>query len=172
MLDDWYCSPDVPTLSKTPKHFVFVYGTLKRGKANSYLLDKSTYLCPGWTALEAFHMYQTRGEIKFPVAIVKDALIKDAKSVQGELFQVDVPTLKRLDQLEDNGTMYRRFRFKIKCGDRFKGQETFAWMYVGVKNAWQKEIESGQITKCPVFNRKKEPKFSYYSFITGPLKLT
>lgn len=169
--DQWY-SRDVAELNKSEHHLVFVYGTLMKGKANHHLMSKAKYLCPAWTSLTAFHLYQTSKDTpgRFPVAIVKDVLDKDAKGIGGELYQVDVPTIKRLDKLEANGTMYRRCRMKFRCGERFQGQETYAWMYIGMKECWSQDIKEG-LPKCPHFTSKKNPTYSYYTFLTGPVKV-
>lgn len=168
-------TPDLPELNLKSHHLVFVYGTLKRGKSNHYLMKDAEYVCPGWTKLRCFHMWQTKAKspvhASYPVAMITaNSDEQEAKAIQGEIFKVDVPTMRDLDMLECNGSLYRRYRFKIICGDRFKDQETTAWMYVGKRDAWLPDMINSNLERSPSFKRKKDPKQSYYSFTIEPAK--
>jgi gamma-glutamylcyclotransferase (GGCT)/AIG2-like uncharacterized protein YtfP len=83
------------------KHRVFVYGTLKRGIHNHRLLEKSQFIGEAFT-VEKFRMYN----VGFP--IIHESDHPDAKSVFGEVYDVDDETLARLDSLEAEGKMYDR----------------------------------------------------------------
>lgn len=77
---------------------VFVYGSLMKGYWNNKLLENSIYT--GMAKLVDYEMYHVSG---FPGIIRKcgDYII-------GEVYEIDEETLKRLDELEDEGRMYIR----------------------------------------------------------------
>lgn len=83
------------------KHRVFVYGTLKRGVHNHHLLSSAEFVGNAYT-LDQFKMYH----VGFPV--IRESDHPDAKSVYGEVYDVDDDTLKKLDRLENEGVMYDR----------------------------------------------------------------
>lgn len=109
---------------------VFVYGSLKRGFHNNDLLDTSYFVGTGTTPPD-FEMYSAGG---FPVIVYGD------KSITGEVYLVDEPTLKRLDRLESNGHMYQR---ELKW---IEEHQLYAWIYVfmhEVKGMLQEKITHG-----------------------------
>ena len=97
---------------------VFVYGSLKRGFRNHHLLETSRFIGPGTTRRD-FDLLDLG---YFPAAIRPGAF-----AIRGELFSVDRHTLRNLDWLEGNGTLYRREQHPITV------QETglvSAWIYL------------------------------------------
>lgn len=78
---------------------VFVYGTLKSGMSNSYLLDNSLLVGP----------YQTDPEYTmvdlghFPAVI-----LSGSSSIKGEVYLVDQSVFEDLDSLEGYPTFYDR----------------------------------------------------------------
>lgn len=112
------------------KHRVFVYGTLKRGIHNHRLLETSDFFGEAYT-VDTFRMYQTG----FPVIFMSDH--PDAKSVFGEVYDVDDETLERLDQLESAGYMYDRRQVNVIClagGGVIDGNVN---IYIGNDKYWQ-----------------------------------
>lgn len=75
------------------KHFVFVYGTLKRGHGNNLLLKDSTFISEGILHGHKLCFYYSEGS--FPFA-KKD----ERSSSRGEVYTVNEETLRRLDALE------------------------------------------------------------------------
>lgn len=75
----------------------FVYGTLKRGYWNHYLLKGSEYLGPSVT-YEKYALYN----FKYPFAVHSDNEEegKLCLPVLGEVYSIDRETLKDLDALE------------------------------------------------------------------------
>ena len=104
-------------------HRVFVYGTLKRGYNNHYLLERSRYM--GKSATAPHYLMVSGG---FPVILPLNA----GQSVAGELYHVDDATLARLDQLE--GVPYMYTREVIDVLER--GNPVKAYVYVGNPTAW------------------------------------
>lgn len=78
---------------------VFVYGTLRRGEYNHHYLSSATYVG------------QTRTEPSFTLVDLggyPGLLLEGSTPVVGELYDVDVTTLARLDLLEEAPEVYRR----------------------------------------------------------------
>ena len=113
------------------KHRVFVYGTLKRGIHNHRLLEGSDYIGEAYT-IDTFRMYTTG----FPVIFHSEE--PDAKAVFGEVYDVDDDTLKRLDQLEAEGSMYNREKVNVICVDAGKIIDANVGIYVGNSKYWEK----------------------------------
>ena len=78
---------------------VFVYGTLMRGHINhNYYLSKSKFL--GAAELSGYAMYAVSS---FPGIVTEPS-----EKVKGEVFSVNIETLKKLDCLEGEGSLYIR----------------------------------------------------------------
>jgi gamma-glutamylcyclotransferase (GGCT)/AIG2-like uncharacterized protein YtfP len=90
------------------KRLVFVYGTLKRGFWNNYLLEGSELLGEG-TTLERFSLYT----VGFPYAVPDGGGLP----LRGEVYRVDEETLKRLDALEGYPNHYKRKLTEVKLDD-------------------------------------------------------
>jgi gamma-glutamylcyclotransferase (GGCT)/AIG2-like uncharacterized protein YtfP len=80
-------------------HRVFVYGTLKSGFSNHYLLEGCEFFGDAAT-VPTYKMIENG----FPV-IMPDP---EGKPLAGEIYIVDEETLARLDQLEREGSSYDR----------------------------------------------------------------
>jgi len=78
---------------------VFVYGTLMRGHINhTYYLSKSKFL--GEAELAGHAMYNVSS---FPGIVTEQY-----EKVKGEVYSVDAETLRKLDCLEGEGSLYIR----------------------------------------------------------------
>lgn len=95
------------------KH-VFVYGTLKAGFPNHYLLEGARVVMPYIVRLNGFTMHSTGW---YPVAVRGDG------AISGEVYEINDAILASLDRLEGNGRLYQRELVKV---------ETLA----GVLDAW------------------------------------
>jgi len=102
---------------------VYVYGTLKHGYGNHRLLEVAS-TNPLGTARFTFKAKMFC--VGFPVLMKSRSKI----TVEGELYEVDTATFKRLDRLESNGRMYKRKRKKLPNGKH-------AWYYMGMNSYWQ-----------------------------------
>lgn len=85
---------------------VFVYGTLKRGIHNHHLLADAQYVGQAYT-IDTFRMH----DVGFPVIRFSDH--PDAKSVFGEVYDVNDRCLRSLDRLENEGVMYDRKQINV-----------------------------------------------------------
>jgi gamma-glutamylaminecyclotransferase len=88
---------------------VFVYGTLQEAEHNHTVLGDSTLVGPARTAPECT-LYDLG---PFP------ALVPGGETaVWGELYEVDGPTLTKLDRLEGHPQFYQRTWLKLEDGSR------------------------------------------------------
>jgi gamma-glutamylaminecyclotransferase len=93
---------------------VFVYGTLKNGHGNHYLLEDAEYL--GRCVVRGkFHMVDLT---YYPGVVRRDG---DVQPILGEVYRVDEQQLAALDMLEGHPNFYRREKVETP----FKK----AWMY-------------------------------------------
>jgi gamma-glutamylcyclotransferase (GGCT)/AIG2-like uncharacterized protein YtfP len=104
-------------------HRVFVYGTLKSGLWNHYLLKGCEFF--GRAATVPTYKMIENG---FPV-VISD---REGKPLAGELCTVDDETLARLDQLERE-----RLTLPLASGERLPSK---AFMYVGRENRFGKKV--------------------------------
>jgi gamma-glutamylcyclotransferase (GGCT)/AIG2-like uncharacterized protein YtfP len=104
---------------------VFVYGTLKKGFHNQYILGDSLYLGKG--TLLNYAIKFAHGSTGFPVMFKRKN-----NTVHGEVYAVNEKVLSMLDQLEAEGNMYHRKKIKVNMG-----VETIpAYSYMGDKDFW------------------------------------
>jgi gamma-glutamylcyclotransferase (GGCT)/AIG2-like uncharacterized protein YtfP len=112
-------------------NLVFVYGTLKKGEGNSYILKEAEFLGEA-CLVDKMQMKQ----LGFP------AVFDGNKSgiVMGHLFKVDSEeTWKRLDRLENNGVMYERQLRPVNVADATV--DTEAWVYLAAPD-FQERIKN------------------------------
>lgn len=107
---------------------VFVYGTLKRGFRNHRFLEAASFVGEAYTAA-LYRMLVGR----FPV-------LRDSgpgrMPVSGEVYEIDVPTLIALDDLESVVTgMYDRIETDVVLS----GRSSRAFIYIGCGEYWDKK---------------------------------
>lgn len=90
---------------------VFVYGTLKKGYRNHYLLKNSQFI--GDSKVDNFTLHSFGG---FPVAVPASE-----QYITGEVYEVDDDTMTNLDWLEGYPSFYDRQIVETEHGN--------AWMY-------------------------------------------
>ena len=120
------------------QHLVFVYGTLKKGEPNHYLLQQ-----PGEAAGKSIIVGTGYTQNKFPLVIATkyniphllDAVGK-GDFVTGEVYSVDQPMLDRLDILEGIPKHYQRRFENIVLQDCLVGEEEKEFKPNTVLNCW------------------------------------
>jgi gamma-glutamylcyclotransferase (GGCT)/AIG2-like uncharacterized protein YtfP len=117
------------------KHLVFVYGTLKRGYRNHWLLEGQKLVGPA-TTVGRFKLLMAG----FPVLVKSDRRRGDFAQVQGELYLVTDECLASLDRLEGEGHMYRRKKIRVRCD--FSDKSMTAWTYQGMGSYWRGRLEA------------------------------
>ena len=100
--------------SKSLKFNLFVYGTLKQGFGNHHYLETATLLGVAKTALPYPMILKYKA---FPYLINKP---KKGLQVKGELYQIDYPTLLKIDELEGYPEHYTRCEIDILQEDNQK----------------------------------------------------
>ena len=83
---------------------LFVYGTLRQGGTNHHLVSGSPYLGPA-TTTESY-VIATQTSRSFPYIFKHPELY--AIPVQGEMYEINQETVRRLDMLEGHPDHYRR----------------------------------------------------------------
>lgn len=133
-------TPDMPKLMEMSHHYVFVYGTLKKGFHNYKTIMGYDCVGVGFTDLEKFSMMKyTRGN--FPVAMI-DPSEKTRGRIYGELYEIDAEGIRSLDYLESNGMAYRRMPLMINFYNKDKElRTTRAWTYIGLRDYWARRQE-------------------------------
>tara|TARA_R110002012_G_scaffold2179_1_gene10417 strand:- start:4317 stop:4727 length:411 start_codon:yes stop_codon:yes gene_type:complete len=120
------------------QELVFVYGTLKRGHGNNYLLPESSFMGPAVTQ-DKYSMYHNG----IPYVSKK----KKKTRIGGELYSVNKEVLKSLDLLEGHPQWYKREMVTVqRFANRWKDDiiSLNAWLYFNEdipKNA--REIKGG-----------------------------
>jgi gamma-glutamylaminecyclotransferase len=92
----------------TSRTRIFVYGTLRAGEPNHYLLANQEIVHPARTE-PAFELVSLG---PYP-AMIPGGLT----SIVGEVYEVDEPTLAALDRLEDHPNFYQRQAIRLTNGD-------------------------------------------------------
>ena len=98
-------------------HYLFTYGTLKRGFSNNHLLNQAEFLGAAKT-LEKYSLWVSG----IPYVFKGESVA----CIHGELYRVDELTLKIIDRLEGHPEWYRREEVKVVTE---KGETVTAWMY-------------------------------------------
>lgn len=117
---------------------VFVYGTLKRGHHNHRVLGPD----PKFVGHALTNTKYKMLDAGFPVllALTKDDPEDAGHYVEGEVYDVDLTTAKRLDQLEGKGRMYNRVRKYVSMGE---GPSVRLNYYVGIPQYWDHHHRHG-----------------------------
>lgn len=131
---------DYPRLARKTFHYVFVYGTLKKGFRNHSALSSSRLVGCGFTAVDRFFLAK-HSTYAYPIAFFDNNLATRGR-IYGEIYRVHPSVIQRLDDLESNELMYKRHLLNFTVAS--PGQETqnvHAWTYVGIKDFWSARTE-------------------------------
>lgn len=124
---------------------VAVYGTLREGQHNNYLLARSNYLGTGKTV----EKYRMASRV-IPYVSKEDKTNK--VNVVIDLYEVDDKQLKRLDMLENHPRWYKREQINVLVG----GQTHTAWLYFNEVENYDviKNIKNGDYVNPIYFERE------------------
>lgn len=127
--------------------YLFVYGSLRRGFPNHFLLEKSIYIGT-YITVDKYHMI---GQVSksFPYVVEEKEFETTAStSIIGELYDIEADVLKDLDELEGHPDFYTRRTVQVADG---LGIHTYsAYVYIlenpgiirGIKNNSRFELVS------------------------------
>ena len=118
---------------------VFVYGTLRAGEPNHYLLDHHDLVARARTEAE-FELVSLGA---FPAMIAGGRT-----AVVGEVYEIDPVTLAALDRLEGHPRFYQRTAIRLEDGD-----EVLAYLLSPEQARGRTRIPSGDWTDA---DRHKE----------------
>ncbi len=102
------------------RYKLFVYGTLKRGFCNHHYLKNATFL--GKATTKANYV-MIAPKVWYPYLIEAQG---KGKQIVGELYMIDLPTLKRIDRLEEYPVYYDRKKI-IVLDEAGKEHEALAY---------------------------------------------
>jgi gamma-glutamylcyclotransferase (GGCT)/AIG2-like uncharacterized protein YtfP len=87
--------------------YLFTYGTLMQEAKNSQFLSDATYIEDVW--LDGYDLFKVH--TRYP------GMVEGTGSVLGELYEIDETILLSLDQLEEEGRLYRRDTIRLNDKD-------------------------------------------------------
>lgn len=136
-------------------NYVFVYGSLRRGMHNHYLLGDSEFVGNGKTVAK----YGMVDVGSFPAVVEPEEGEAGETEITGEVYRVDAKTLERLDRLEGYPKFYDREPTAIVTADDM----LTAWMYY-----WPTGCSTNGTTPVPsgdwVEYHAPEPEIRYERF--------
>jgi gamma-glutamylaminecyclotransferase len=97
---------------------VFVYGTLKRGRANNGALEGGTNKFLGLAFITGAYKFVDLGW--YP-GVIRGEVLPERK-IGGEVWEIDLDTLNTLDNIEGHPHFYERIRVPTSLGSH-------AWVY-------------------------------------------
>lgn len=123
---------------------LFVYGTLKRGFCNHQLLDSAEFVGEARTAECRFRLIDC-GAYPALIEIPADAPATEPLQVRGELFRITPAHLPSLDELEDEGTLYRRTTIAVSILNDPAAPTIAAWTYVWLGRSDRFPLVAGDV---------------------------
>jgi len=103
-------------MRENTKHYLFVYGTLKRGGSRHWILDGFPFL--GRAKAKGFVLYDLG---PYPAMVYGDGV------VYGEVYEVSDEAIKALDWVEGVPVLYRRELIEVVLEN---GLPLKAWAYI------------------------------------------
>jgi gamma-glutamylcyclotransferase (GGCT)/AIG2-like uncharacterized protein YtfP len=170
----------LPSPTKIPYCSLLVYGTLKEGHKNHYVLTRhgARKVGKGYTSSGNFTMYYLKGNTGYPIVLDgKEWPVARRGHVYGEVYRVPQIAMDELDTFEGGG--YRREL--IDTTFHFLGTDTTpdknwycakAWMYIGRYDTWKWMDPNGAPAAplAPYYHSSKEKLyyFNYAKFLETP----
>jgi gamma-glutamylaminecyclotransferase len=107
--------------------YLFVYGSLRRGLPNHFLLEKSIYMGT-YSTVDKYHMI---GQVSksFPYVVAETEFADtNPTHIIGELYDIEADVLKDLDELEGHPDFYTRCT--IQVSDQAATHTYSAYVYI------------------------------------------
>jgi len=137
-------------------HLVFVYGTLRAGFWNRFLLGGAKRAGRGRTS-ERFALYVGR----LPYAIRSE----EVHQVVGDLYEVDSRTLTDIDNYKGHPDWYRREMVEVTLED---GTVHSAWMYFYHTRIGKLSPDGAYHPEQPATEAPSRPRFDYLDGFADP----
>jgi gamma-glutamylcyclotransferase (GGCT)/AIG2-like uncharacterized protein YtfP len=109
------------------KMYLFVYGSLRRGFPNHFLLEKSIYIGT-YSTVDKYYMI---GQVSksFPYVLAETEFEgQPSAHIIGELYDIDADVLKNLDDLEGHPDFYTRRL--VRATDELGNNIYSAYVYI------------------------------------------
>lgn len=154
---------DFPFLARKSHHYLFTYGTLKKGFRLASCLDDAELVSFGYTINDNFWMIKTKGAPNYPIVLIDNRPDYKAR-VFGEIYKVSAETIRELDYLESNRIMYKRMYLPCRVVTDVTGktEDIRCWIYVGIRDYWNSRSSRLEpINRC---RPKAAPNHPYYCF--------
>lgn len=120
-MGDLFCERYYEDMNNNRNIPVFVYGSLKQGFGNNLLLSDAEYVGEYCTSDEDYAMISLGA---FP-AVIPNGM----GSIVGEVYNINILEMARLDRLEGNGHFYTRRMVEV-ISPYDEEEKLSAWMYV------------------------------------------
>ncbi len=91
---------------------IFVYGSLRKGFINNFLLKNQNYLGEFITKKE-YHLFGPKS-LLFPYLVESQINNQKQVNIYGEVYEIDETTLKKIDDYTNNPDFYLRKSIKVK----------------------------------------------------------
>lgn len=147
---------DLPILNQFENHYVFVYGTLKKGFSRSQALTReprNEYCGIAMTDDKEFELVLS-ADAGFPVALRDTGNTSRLAPISGQLWLVPTSMILKLDRVEGNGQMYFREYHKVTCGVN----TVPAFLYRGVNTFWRDKT----LLDLPIMKKGGDPYHFYH----------
>ena len=108
---------------------LFVYGTLKRGFRNHRLLASAEFVGEARTGQRRYRLLDC-GAYPALIELSAESALAEPPAIRGEVYRITPEHLPALDELEDEGTLYRRTTIPVVLVDESAGAPVVAWTYL------------------------------------------
>jgi len=160
-------TPDLPELYQKEWHYLFTYGSLKRGFCRSNILKYAELVGSGFTMDDEYVMYRTLNRSNgFPIIFPHTG--EQRGVIHGELYRVPTELFTYLDMMESNGTLYHRTEIPLNVrvyGQKDVWEQCNAWCYVGDAKNWTKYMNNTKIQVCDRQGPRAQSKEHYYIYM-------
>lgn len=186
---------DLHILERYERQKVFVYGSEMERFSNHDLLGQDRVRISSAQTTDDYSLWRDKKEGNHPIALVDGLLIPCP--IKGELYSVSKSAILELDRYHRNGIQFNRKRVSLTIAlravkfiderdlwsDRLRTPlnravitlevepvEIKAWMYVGVKEYWEPQLDAGYyFSPVKMFSPKNTTKPRYYYYTIAEL---
>lgn len=172
-IDNNQNTPDMPELMKRKHQLLFTYGTLKKQKTRSSLLQHAEFIGKAMTVILGYNLLHfTKGGYPIAIPVREKENFYTRAAVYGEVYLVPTETIPVLDAIENNGEMFiRRKRYVLMTSNKYINQKRPVlpvWMYEGVKSYWENAIEADtdeeNFSACDLIIPKNKTLQKFYNY--------
>lgn len=188
-------TPDIGKLERTMRWLLFVPDEMQQAHPDHSRLSRHAKQIGTAFTVDTFTLWKERKHVDLKVTRVIPLRIQYGKEafytsptaairrpVRGELYFVNALTLIKLDRHRENGVRFLRERVEvvmprteialhrtkegyIKKEQRLRGEPFNVWMYVGVPEYWEQQLDGGHGFALVRYFQPNNPELSkFYAF--------